>query len=486
MRRYLTGIFVLLVLLDLGYSGYQHYVMPIDGDLTAIIAPAPWYSQVLADPLGLSVLLKNETYSSPNRYFAHATMAVYFRYAPLLLQGFVAPVDSIYLACDLFKILLHLGLLYLLACYASGQQGISSFTFWLSAVLVAPLFQTYGFGDQMAVIDSSITYCFFYALPLALLLVWLWPFYAAARRSEAVRLSGGHTLGLLVLAAYLALHGPIVAGVVAILFPGVLLVWVMKQVLSATRQPWTQLLRGLARQVPRPALLLGIWFGSLVLYSLYIGRNNSENLATPLPLTERYELLLLGIADLFKGKPGLWLLLAALLVNAVLLRWWVPATRDRYWLLTSLRWLGVFALLYIAVTPLGGFRPYRPHILRYDLIMPLTLAMMAAYAASSSYLLRQLRGGLRSGYIAGVVGLAGIYWLVDISDAMRDRYLCERRTLKELARATEPLVKLPPDCTVMAWGPINDAYYSDAGARMLFHWGVTDTIRHYYQPLAGQ
>ncbi|MBC7448035.1 MAG: hypothetical protein H7330_08255 [Hymenobacteraceae bacterium] len=482
LHRYLRALFVVLVLLDLAFSGYQHYVMPIDGDLTPIVAPSIAYRQVLDDPLGLAVLLKNEIYAAPNRYFAHASMAGYFRHVPLALQGFVPPVDSIYLACGVFKILLNIGLLYLLTWYASGERRPRSFKFWLTAVLVAPLFQTYGYGIQMAVIHSAITYCFFYGFPLALLLVWLAPFYHAARRGEPVRLRAWEVVGLGLLALYLALHGPIVSGVVGVLFPGVVAVWVIRQLATPAGHSWLQRLLRLPARLPRPALGLGGWFGALVLYSLYIGRNNAENLTVPMPLTERYELLLLGIGDIFTGNPGLWLLALVLVINAALLRWQVATTREQQWLLTCLRWLSVFAVVYIALTPLGGFRAYRPHILRCDLMAPITLAMMALYAGSAQHLIRHLPGRFRGAYIGGVVLLAGVYWGVDLGTDSRDQYFCERRNLKRIAQSTEPIVKLSRDCNVMSW-QIDNTYSAEIGAQMLYYWGVTDTLRQYQQRL---
>lgn len=481
VRRLLTTLCVVLVALDLAYSGYQYYVVPLDGDLGPIVAPAAWYRPVLDDPLGLAVLLRDTTYAAPNRYFAHATMGVYFRHVPLALQLVVAPLDSVYVACALFKLLLHVGLLFLLAWYAGGGKWRRGLPFWLTVALLAPLFQTYGFSYSMAVIDGSTTYCFFYALPLLLLLVWLRPFYRAAWQGEPLRVGVVGALALGALALYLALHGPVAGGAVGVLFPGIVLAWLVRQLTASDGRSWPQRLKGLPAQVPWPALGLLSWFGVLVLYSLYIGRNNSENLTLPMTLAERYELLWAGVADIFCGNPGQRLLGLALLISAGLLRWRLPATPERQRLLRSLGWLSIFAVVYVVLTPLGGYRPYRPHILRYDVMIPVTLPMMALYAAMASHLLLQLTGWWRHAYLAAAVGLAGVFWYVDMDDSFRGRYLCEHHNLKRLANATEPLVKLPPDCAIMAW-TINDSYSAPSNAELLYYWGVTKTFRRYYQP----
>jgi hypothetical protein len=73
-KRYFTSVLVAFVVLDWVFTCWQHYHLPLDGDLAAIVLPAPWYTQVLHDPFGWAVLAKHESYSATNRFFAHATI----------------------------------------------------------------------------------------------------------------------------------------------------------------------------------------------------------------------------------------------------------------------------------------------------------------------------------------------------------------------------------------------------------------------------
>jgi hypothetical protein len=93
------------------------------------------------------------------------------------LQSFVDPIDSIYLAGALAKIFIQILILTLLSFYITGRQKVLISDFLTAAVLVIPLFQTNGYRSYMGIIDPSITYTFFYALPCAILLLFYLPFY---------------------------------------------------------------------------------------------------------------------------------------------------------------------------------------------------------------------------------------------------------------------------------------------------------------------
>src|SRR5690606_10158483 len=99
LKKKIFFLLSVLFMLDIAYSFIQHYQMPLDGDLGPISLPSEAYKKVLSDPFGFQVLLKNEVYPAPNRYFAHQLVSGYFKTAPLLLQTFVSPVKSVYMSC---------------------------------------------------------------------------------------------------------------------------------------------------------------------------------------------------------------------------------------------------------------------------------------------------------------------------------------------------------------------------------------------------
>ena len=147
--------------------------MTLDGDMVQGILQKSNGWKIIEDPLGLKALLKNEVSPDLNRFIVPLSMSFYFKNVPLFLQNFVSPVDSIYLSCAIFKIFVQFLLICLLAFAISGFRKVFSKEFMVAALLITPLFQTCGFNRSMGIIDQSITYVFFYALPLGLLLFYL-------------------------------------------------------------------------------------------------------------------------------------------------------------------------------------------------------------------------------------------------------------------------------------------------------------------------
>ena len=165
-------LLLLLFLIDVGYSFIQHFYVSLDGDIAAIVMPSKEYQQVLKDPFAWKVITKDSIYAAPNRFFAHWSMSAYFKNVPLLLQNFVSPVNSIYASSALAKTGIQVFMIFILSVYISEKKSLFSKEFLVAAVLITPLFQTFGYNGLMGIIDKSITYTFFYALPLALLLVF--------------------------------------------------------------------------------------------------------------------------------------------------------------------------------------------------------------------------------------------------------------------------------------------------------------------------
>ncbi|MCC3160820.1 hypothetical protein LJ737_26520 [Hymenobacter sp. 15J16-1T3B] len=475
-KRFPLSILILFVLLDLGYTFWQNYQLPLEGDLPQIVLPAPDCRQVLGDPFGWAALTRHEVYVAPNRFFAHAAMVGYFKSVPFGLQKLgLSPVNSIYAACALFNTLVQALIMYVLGRYASGTWRLSSRKLWVTMALLVPLFQVGGYHNQMGIADNSITYTFFYAFPLLLLLLYFLPFYQAEVDGRPFRVGPLTWLGLLGLMVVLSFNGAIVPGVVAVLSVGIGLRWLVQQgpLLRQGRvaEVW--------RRIPWQPFGLLLIFGLLCLYSLYIGTFEAEQLTHDLPLWERYQRLPLGLNDQFR-RPGLPIFLGAVLLNLALIRWRTPATDAGRRLLRAGRWLGLFALVFILLLPLGGYRNYRPLILRRDSVLPILLALMALYILTSYYLLRHLPAAQRRAYLAWVLVLSAFYTVSDHPWLVRTN-ACERQAFRTLAESAGPVVRLPNDCTVMAWDLATYPEASETPAQLLDYWGVTWGKRLYVQ-----
>ncbi|MGI4736767.1 MAG: hypothetical protein ACRYG7_16480 [Janthinobacterium lividum] len=474
-KTWMLALLVLAVLTDLALTFYQNYQLMIDGDLAAIVVPRADYAPVLHDPFGWAVLTKNSWYSAPNRFFAHVTMREYCLRVPLLLQCFLSPISSAYAAMALLNTGVQALLLYVLGWYATGTRRLGSRQLWLAMALMAPFFQTTGYNGQMSVVDNSVTYTFFYALPLLLLLVLLWPLYRAARRQQPLREDWPQLVAMLLLAVVLAFNGPLLTGTVLVLVLGV--------GLHAARQRLRLPAADRLTKLPWQAILVWGWLGFLSGYSLFIGRHNSENLTLVLPVWERYKLVPLGIWEELTSKLGLPLLVLGCLANAQLIRRQLPPTAEGQRLGQVLRYLGWFALVYTALLPLGGYRSYRPLILRHDSILPITVGLIGYYALSATYLLGQLRGRPRQWYTLGVVVVAFIFTNADRKLHPKNNNLDERQALALLAQAgPAPVVRLPKACCVLSWYPITSPSESLTNAKLLEYWGITQGRPLYYYP----
>lgn len=475
-----STLFVLLVLfvvLDLGYTFIQAYQLPLEGDLPSIVLPAPECRQVLTDPFGWGALTRNEVYVAPNRFFAHASMVTYFKSVPFILQRITNPINSIYAACALFAVVVQALLLYVLGVYISGSYRLSQLNIWLAIVLLLPLFQLSGFNDQMGIIDRAITYTFFYAFPMTLLLLLLLPFYLAAYHEQPLRISWPGRIALFGLMVVLAFNGAIITGVVAVLFFGITLHWFMQRWQSGVGLPLSQRLLGLVQVPVLPVVMLGL-FTLLCLYSLYIGLNEKESTEHVLPILERYKRMPSGILWLFR-KPGLPVLIAAIFINTQLIRRLVEPSPERQRVLRIFGWLGLFALIYLLLLPIGGYRQYRPLIVRRDSVLPIILGLIFFYGLSSYFLLHHLPTRFRRPYLTGILVVSVFYLGVDTL-FLEENNTCERQGLERLAQATEPIVRVSAECTVMSWWKINHPDYSETNAELLEYWGVTKGKKLYY------
>lgn len=469
--RYLRWVLGLLVLLDLAHTFVQSYYLPLDGDLAGIVLPSARCQQVLHDPFGWAALARQEVYTAPNRFFAHAAMVGYLRHVPRALQALAEPIESLYLAQALLQVAVQAALLWLLAAYARLLlPRLSRTGGWLAAALLTPLFQLTSFSAQMGILSRSITYTFFYALPLALLLAWLLPLGRAAARARPLRLPWPMVALWAALAPVLAFNGPVATAAVAVL-----------TLVLAAQGAWMRRRTG---RWPAwwsgQALGLWLWLGLLCVVSLYEGRFEAES-SHFYSLPQLYRLLPLGIGQALTGKLGLPLLLAFVGLNVWLLRRYAPSEENRR-VRQLLRWVGVFALLYLLLLPLGGYRPYRALLVRSDSVLPVLLGLLLAYAGSTLYLLMHLPAPARRWYAGGVLGLTVFFVAADARLWYRkDNNLNERAGLALLAQTTGPVLRLPAECQVMAWTPITDPQNSATNAALLHYWGVTPRVVLYYQ-----
>ncbi len=461
-----TTILWLLLLLDAGYTFAQFFHQTLDGDMPAIILPAEHYQPVLDDAFGLRAALHGEHYASPNRHFCHASMTAYFRHVPQFLQAFASPVDSVYLATALAKLFCNVLILWLLAKLVARFSTISALA---TAVLLAPLFQANGYNGSMGIVQDAPTYAWFYALPTGLL---LW-FFAETFFRDFARTNPGNSAlnwariaALAILAVCLPLSGPLVPAVSLLGCAGF---WAKIQWENG-RHGW----HFAFDKNFKINLFLGLTLCLSSLYSISLNRFNTENPASPPSLAECYEHLFSGIFDQLTIKLGLPLLLVFVGFNLWTMR--RSANLPARPLLHKFGWLGIFCLAYLALLPFGGYREYRPGLLRGDTMLPITIALFWIFGTSTVWLFNHFSGRKRRGYSLAVAAFWLIFLIADKPEWGKNR--CERAAIQQLADTPAGQnFQGKFDCPVLDWLPRDDLNFSSEKLELLKRWGIVSQKR---------
>ncbi|MFH2142410.1 MAG: hypothetical protein ABIJ97_08315 [Bacteroidota bacterium] len=469
----------LLILLtgDTVFSFLQHYSMSLDGDMASEIVPSEDMKPVFENPFGFRVFTDGISYPNPNRFFGQWTYKEYFTSVPIFLQKFVGPIDSIYLSCAIFKTIIQLLLIFLIALAITGRKNIFNLNFIIAAALITPLFQTYGYSGYMGIIDRSITYSFFYAFPITLLLLYFTPLIKQYYHKTDIKLPWYIKIFWIPFAFVICLSGPLNSGVILILSGLILFVNLKSSINLSEKNGIILKVFDSIKRVPgkywfylTPVCLISV-------YSLYIGRFNSFNFRDHVSIGELYSRLPEGIYYQFTQKLGFPVLFVVLIINSLLIHYKFRNTEGNK-ILYIFKWIGIFSLIYILLLPLGGYREYRPNILRYDTIMPITLCLVFVFGLSSLFLIKNLLIKSKMWYIPFIALILFVYTNSDKGNFSNND--CERKALQEISMSRDNVIILNSDCTVLSWKKITKPEDSDINAQLLNIWGVTKEKKLYY------
>jgi hypothetical protein len=478
--RYLKYVFVSLILADIVYTFLQNYhVIYIDGDMAGVIVPSDFYRQVLLDPFGFSVLFKHKVYAAPNRFFAHALVSGYFKSFPLLFQTVASPINSIYLSMAFARTLAQVLLIGLIAAFICGHARISSKKFITAALIITPLFQVSGYDRFMGVTDISSTYTFCYAGWLIFVLLYFLPFYKPIFNRSPLKFSVYQHIWMVVLALIIAFGGPLASPIILLVCPSVL-IGVMyvnfkkENGLNFFKRSWASI-----AHMPLALLFHFCFIIFCCVYSFYIGLHNIENQANPLSIAERYRLLPMGLKITLWKNTGVPLLISTCLLNFILVRHTKQENAKR---ITQLIYcLGLFSIIYLLLLPLGGYRAYRPYVIRYDTFSPVTLCLIFTFGLTSIYLIKHYKGIAKMLFIT-LIAVVMLFFTKQDKIYWGANY-CERKSLADIAASPDKIVYLTDWCNVMSWERITDYHRSEVNCHLLKYWGVIKEDKLYYQSI---
>lgn len=457
------GIFILS---DFTFSFFQYYNTPLQGDLAGHVLPDKLIQPVFDDPFGFQLLKTGEPHSNPNRFFAHWAVAMYFQHFPLWLQNFTNPINSVYLASAIAKLVIQVLFIYILAFFISGSKNPAKKNFLIAAVIIVPLFQAYGYWSRMGIVDKSIVYTFFYALPLVLLMLFFLPVFNRLKNHREIKTV--HYFYMVPLIVILPLSGPLMPAVILIVSFFILLNFIFR----AEKRNLLPILKS----VPKSFYILLIPINLWSLYSLFLGFYNTNYSGEMISLAERYSRLPEGIFSQLFHSLGFPLMLIFIGINT----WYIKRINNYEGnkLIRILIWIGIFALLYVLLLPFGGYRPYRARIIRYDTFMPVTVALIWYLGASTYFLINHFERNNKQKYVAAVILFLLLFTFADMKGIGRNR--CERQAFEKMARSEDNIITIPKDCFVLGWNNIHDYKQSEIKAELIHYWRITDKVVLFY------
>ncbi|MEY3367223.1 MAG: hypothetical protein RI973_378 [Bacteroidota bacterium] len=473
MKKTFKVLLIALLVADIAYSFLQHYHMPFDGDMAELIVPEDGVKLILDNPLGIVAIKENITYLSPNRFFSHWSFHKYFHHVPSFLQHFTNPVDSAYLACALAKTAIQVALTMLMAFFIAG--GIYRPQFLLAALIITPLFQTNGYRSHMGIIDPATTYIFFYALPALLLLIYFIPLYLKHMNGTELKYL---KYGWIPLALVSSLSGPLNPGISLVVGLLICASYFHEKLKQPNGQAIFSKLISAIRQIPAEYYLYLLPLCVFSAYSLYLGTYNAMNDDSRMPLSALYARLPQGLSKLLTTKLGFPVLLVTLGINTWIIRYKLRSPEGEI-ILRLLKWIGLFALVYILLLPLGGYRSYRPYVLRYDTILPVTLGLMFVFGKTSLFILKNLPHRQQYWYVPLLMAVLFIFTNADRPGFDKNR--CEREAILQIASSPEKVVRLEDDCTVLSWDIVRQPQESVLKTRLLEIWGIMDEGKLFFQ-----
>lgn len=176
--RYLKWITIIFLFVEIISTCYIYSKKRLDGDIATIVLPIGSNQEVLKDPFGLQAAIHHKKYSGPNRWFCHQSMRVLFIQVANTYNLFIKDkVLSIYLANMTGYLVAHLLLFFALFLYASVLTKKLNINALFVIITIIPFFHGSIFSKWVMLVDNSVTYTIFYTFPLAIALLYFYPFY---------------------------------------------------------------------------------------------------------------------------------------------------------------------------------------------------------------------------------------------------------------------------------------------------------------------
>lgn len=431
-----TIILSCFIMCDLVFSVVSYHQLPIDGDFPRITVPLN-YDYILKDPIGIQAIIKDTTYAGAGRYTCHAAVRFWSKNVFHAVNKFSPdPIESVFLMSALFSILVHILFVWLAFKYITIRIKLTVNQKLLVIAMSTSFIQMAYLYYSIGVVDQSVTYTFFYAFPL-LVLTWnLFPFYRGYQ-TGFLKLTIAEWCVMPIVSFALAFSSPLIQPIVILIGLG---------------------LGGLTFYFKHPSLTkivsskeFKIQFGFLFLacvYAFLVSRHNSEN-GMLMPISMRYIQLAKGIFFLFTKNSAVLSLLILVVINMLILQ--KQNSLIYHNLFKLLQLLFVASCIYILLLPLGGYRSYRPYVVRYDTFMPITFIMMFYVLLSTILVWTEIAQQNTCWKYRVLIGsfILLFTWL-DIPSKFQSN-ACQRIAMHELYASKDSIIYASKKCNLLTW-----------------------------------
>ena len=484
LRISLYTVLFLFLLFDLSNSFKQYRSDRLDGDIAESVLPHPDIQKVFDDPTGIKTIINNDKHLGTNRFFSHYFLHKTFREVPLFLQNFCNPIDSVYYTSAIAKLLMQIMILLLLAIIVNGNLKLFSLKFMLIAAIIIPFFQTNGrlLVNEIGIIDPSVTYSFFYALPLIFMLLYYIPLFLELLHHKKIKMNWFLVVLWTVFAVISCFSGSLNSPIIVIVNFILLCYLFIKNWKTSKAQSFPIKIFSTIKKIDGRMYLFLIPISILALYSTFLGTYNDAYWDIQPSLKELYLLLPKGIWNSFFYPISYSIVLFLLIANYLIIIFKYKNNVQTKKIIALYRFLIVFSIIYILFLPFGGYRTYRPLLLRYDTILPITILSIITICYTIRFILTQLQPEKWT-YKLKPIYCLGIF-LVLLFFTYKDKiYIfneCEKASLHLISNSKEDIIVLENDCSVVGWGQIYIPEESKYYGELLYLWNITDKPKLYY------
>ena len=192
------------------------------------------------------------------------------------------------------------------------------------------------------------------------------------------------------------------------------------------------------------------------------------------PILDRYSLLLKGVQHMFFVDSSYLMVWATTFISYLIAKWqkikiW-DGKFDRFFIYAI-----IFILVYLLLLPLGGFRPYRPLIVRNDTAIPLNIISILLCGTLVYELILKLIPRLKIVYLL-LFMLPVVYGIhFDYQDSPAGKK-CEEEALYKIYNAPQEteVIVIDEVCNVTSWIAVRDTRFYENHAIMWQYWNISD------------